>query len=316
MKIVIFSPQGEFTSEQQKRLAQLGEIVYTENRQEYTLEKLIELAKDADILAFDPDNIGGFEVAPERLIKLMDAMPKIKSLALSTTSFGYVNKDYCRKRGIIVTNVPYYSSESVAEHTIAFLLGAAKRIFLTDRRTQKGKYELVEGLELKGKKLGIIGLGHIGFRTAELGLAIGMKVIAWNRTPKQQDGVEMKSLDAVLAESDALAIHLAENEETKGFLSKERISKLKKGIIVINTANRSLVDEQAMAEALKSGQVDNYVLEAEDLASPPLGSLENALLFNGFGWFTKEALQRNKEIWVNNIIGIAQGKPVNPIIIS
>lgn len=169
------------------------------------------------------------------------------------------------------------------------------------------------GQELKGKTLGVIGLGHIGERTAELGLAIGMKVIAWNRTKKQKKGIEMKSLNKVLTQSDAIAIHLSENKETKKFLSKEKIAKLKKGVIIANTADRSLVDEQAMANALKSGKVDTYILEAENFNQLPLGGIEKAIFFKGFGWFTKEALERNKEIWVKNIEGIANSDPPNPI---
>lgn len=313
MKITVLCPQSEFTKKQQKSLAGSGKVIYTESRKKYPLEKLIELSRDSEILAFDPDNIGGFEATPKRLVKLMDAMPKIKGLALSTTAFGYVDLDYCKKRNIVVTNVPYYSTESVAEHALALMLGCAKRIFITDRRTQKGKYRLTEGFELKGKTLGIIGLGHIGSRTAELGSAIGMKVIAWNRTPKQKEGVAMKSLEEVLTGSEVISLHLAENEKTKEFLSRERITKLKDGVIVINTADRSLVDEEAMAEALRSGKVNSYALEAEDLISPPLGNVENAILFRGFGWYTKEALGRNKQIWVDNILGIAEGRPVNPV---
>jgi len=313
MKITIFCPKTEFDTALQEKLSSLGEVIYTKSREEYPLDELIELSEGSDIIGFDPDNIGGFELSRERLIRLMDALPTLRGLALSTTAFGYVDLDYCKKRNIIVTNVPYYSTESVAEHTIALLLGCAKRIFLTDRRTQEGKYRLEMGLELKGKTLGVIGLGHIGSRTAELGLAIGMKVIAWNRTPKQKEGIEMKSLDEVLSQADAIAIHLAENEETKGFLSKERIAKLKKGVIVVNTADKSLIDEEAMAEALKSGKVDTYALEAEDLISPPLGNIKNAILFRGFGWYTKEALERNKEIWVDNMVGIAKGSPLNPL---
>jgi len=313
MKITVMCPKSEFSKAQQEKLAKVGEVIYTENREEYPLEKLIILAKDSDILAFDPDNIGGFEVAPERLIKLMETMPKIKGLALSTSAFGYVDFDYCNKRRIIVTNVPHYSTESVAEHALALMLGCAKRISITDRRTQKGKYRLVEGFELKDKTLGVIGLGHIGSRVAELGLAIGMKVIAYNRTPKHKKKVEMKSLEEVLAKSDVISLHLTENKQTKGIISKDRIAKLKKGVIIVNTADRSLVNEKAMAQALKSGQVDSYALEAEDLISPPLGGLENAILIKGFGWFTKEALERNKEIWINNIEGITKGNPINPL---
>jgi len=313
MKITVLCPKSEFTDAQQERLAKLGKVVYTDSRDEYPIEKLIKLSKDANILAFDPDNIGGFEVASERLTTFMDALPNLKGLALDTTAFGYVDLDYCKKRGITVTNVPYYSTESVAEHVLALLLGCAKRVFLTDRRAQKGQYKLEKGFELKDKTLGVIGLGNIGSRVAELGLAIGMKAIAWNRTPKQKEDVEMKSLEEVLAESDAISINLAENEETRNFLSKERIAQLKDGVIVVNTADRSLVNEEAMAEALKSGKVDSYALEVGDVTSPPLGEIETAFLFKGFGWYTEEALERNKEIWVDNIEGIINNRPPNPL---
>lgn len=311
MKILIMTPLEEFTKAQQKRLLGLGEVVYTKDRSEYSLEKLIELNNDADILGFDPDNIGGFEVSYDRLTKLIENSSKLKGLALSTTAFGYVNHKLCKEKSIVVTNVPYYSTESVAEHTIAFLLGAAKRIITTDRLTQQNKYKLIEGFELKGKTLGIIGLGNIGSRTAELGKAIGMNIIAWNRSEKEQEGITIKSLDDVLQESDAIAIHLIENDETKDLLSKEKISLLKKGVIIVNTADREIVDEDAIAEALKTKHVDTYVLESEDHDSPPLGGIENAIQFKGFGWFTKEALERNKEIWIDNIEGIIKGNPPN-----
>ncbi len=314
MKITIFSPKSEFTEDQQFKLADVGEVIYTESRDEYPLEKLIKLCKDSEILAFDPDNIGGFEKTPARLVKLMDAMPNIKGLALSTTAFGYVDKDYCKKRNITVTNVPYYSSESVAEHTLGLILGCVKRIILTDRRTQKRKYRLEMGRELRSLTVGIIGLGHIGTRTAELCQAVGANVIIWNRTAKRMEHVAREALvESLLSKADVVVIHLAENEETKHFLSKERIERMKDGAIVVNTADRSLVDEKAMAVALKSGKVDQYCFEGESLAKSPLEGIETALLFKGFGWFTKEALERNKEIWVNNIVGVAKGKPHNPI---
>lgn len=313
MKIVVFCPKKEFTQEQLNQLNSLGEIIYTKSREEYPLEELKSLTKDADILAFDPDNIGGFEVSSERLLEVLKNNSNLKGLALSTTSYGYVDLDYCQKHNINVTNVPYYSTESVAEHALAFLLGCAKKIFLTDRRTQKDQYRLDMGVELKGKTLGIIGLGNIGTRIADLGQAIGMKVIAWNRSAKQVPNVKMKNIDEVLSQSDAISINLADNEETEGFLSKEKIAKLKPGVIIVNNADRGLVDEEALAEALKTGQVDSYALEAEDLKSPPLGNLENAFLFKGFGWHTKESLERNKQIWVNNIVSLVENKPLNPV---
>lgn len=314
MRVTIFSPKSEFSEELQYKLSGVGEVVYTESREEYPLEKLIKICKNSEILAFDPDNIGGFEKTPARLAKLMDAMPKIKGLALSTTAFGYVDGAYCKKRNVVVTNVPYYSTESVAEHTLGLILGCVKRILLTDRRTQKRKYRLEMGRELRSMTVGVIGLGHIGTRTAELCKAIGANVIAWNRTLKRMEHIARQStVEELLSKSDVVVLHLAENKETKHFLSKERIKGIKDGAIVINTADRSLVDEKAMAEVLKSGKVDQYCFEGESLKKSPLEGIETALLFKGFGWFTKEALERNKEIWVNNIVGLAKGKPYNPI---
>jgi phosphoglycerate dehydrogenase-like enzyme len=313
MNILILCPQSEFNAALQKRLLSLGTVVFTKSREEYPVEELIQLGKNADIVAFDPDNIGGFEVTPERLPKLLTAIPTVRGLALSTTAFGYVDLNLCKTKNIMVTNVPRYSSESVAEHVFGLLVGLSKRIFVTDRKTQKGAYELCLGHELKGKTLGVIGLGSIGSRVAELGKAIGMNIIAYNRTPKEQEGVTLVTIDTLLEQADYISLNVAHNQETQGFLSKERIAKTKKGVMIVNCADRILVDEIALAEALTNGHVDSYALEAEDLTKPPLGNNPHAFLFRGFGWYTQEALERNKEIWVANIEGLAHGKPVNPV---
>lgn len=313
MHITILCPKSEFSTEQQYKLSGLGEVVYTESRDEYPLDELIKLAKDSEILAFDPDNIGGFEKTPTRLLNLMEAMPRLKGLVLSTTAFGYVDKDYCKKRGITVTNVPFYSTESVAEHTLGMILGCVKRLFLTDRRTQKNKYKLEMGRELNHLIVGIVGLGHIGERTAELCKAVGATVYAYNRSPKRLEGIARKSIEEVLINSDVITLHLADNKETENFLSKDRINLLKDGAIVINTVDRSLTDEVAMADALKTGKVDQYCFEGENLKGSPLDGIETAIMFKGFGWFTKEALEKNKEIWVDNIVGVVKNTPRNPI---
>jgi len=278
------------------------------------MDELIKLAKGSEILAADPDNLGGFEKAQEgRLTELMESLTHFKGVALSTTSFSWIDLDYCRKRNIVVTNVPYYSTESVAEHVLVLLICLAKKVILTDRRTQQGKYKLDMGFELKDKTLGVIGLGHIGSRVAELGNAVGMKIIAYNRAPKQKENVEMKSLDKVLAESDTLSINLAHNKETHHFISKKELSKMKDGVIIVNLATREIVDEKAMANALKSGKVASYAYEGEDLESGPLSKVETAIGLKGFAWYTKEALDRATEIWTKSIISIAKGKPVNVV---
>lgn len=313
MKIAIFNPKDSFSSEQQKHLSSLGQVTYTKTREELPLEKLLEMAKGAEIVGVDPDPLGGFEKAREKLTKIIESLPNLKGICLSTTSFGWVDLDYCKKRKIPVSNVPGYSKESVAEHAIAMLLSSAKRIFISDRRTQKNKFELMLGFELKGKTLGVIGLGNIGSRVAELGLGIGMKVIAYNRHPKKMKGVKLVSFDRLLKESDAISLNTTHEVANNNLIGKPELAKIKRGVIIVNTVDRELVDEKAMAQALKSGKVDTYVYEGEDLIHTPLAKLENAVGIKAFAWYTKEALDNLYRIWVDNISALTKGKPPNRV---
>jgi len=296
-----------------QRLSSIGEVVYTKERKGYPFEELKKIATGSSIIAIDPDNFGGFEKAKDVVTKLAETLPNLKGVALSTTSFGWIDLDYFNKRNLPVSNVPGYSRESVAEHALALLLGLAKRIFVTDRKTQKGQYKLEMGFELKGKTLGIIGLGNIGSRVAEMAQGIGMKVIAYNPSPRNIPGVEMKSLDEVLSQSDAITLHTRDSKEVHEFINKETISKMKTGVIIVNTVDGSLVNEEAMAEAIKSDKIYGYAYEAEDLKNTPLANVENAIGIKGFGWYTKEALANMFTIWVNNIQAISEGKPQNVV---
>jgi len=314
MKIVVFNPGDSFTPQQQKQLSSLGQVTYTKTREALPIEKLLEMAKDADIIGCDPDPLGGFEKAKEKLTKIIESLPNLKGICLSTTSFGWVDLDLCKTRGIPVSNVPGYSKESVAEQAIAFLLGASKRIFISDRRTQKDKYKLTQGSELRGKTLGIIGLGNIGSAVAELAKGIGMQVIAYNRTKPNGGGVSMVSLNELFKQSDAITLHTTHEVANNNMIGKTEIAKMKKGVIVVNTVDRELVDENAMADGLKSGKVDTYVYEGEDLIHTPLAKLENAIGFKGFAWYTKEALINLYQIWISNLVALANGKPQNRVV--
>jgi glycerate dehydrogenase len=313
MKIAVFNPKSEFSEENKKKLFKLGEIVYVSKRKEYPLEKIIKVAENSEIIAIDPDIFGGFDKAKERVNQVAETLPNLKGVALSTTSYGWIDLEYFNKRKIPVSNVPHYSRESVSEHTLAMLLGLAKRILVTDRLTQKGKYKLEMGFELKDKTLGIIGLGNIGSRVAELAQGIGMKVVAFNPTPRKQIGVKMKTFNALLKESDAITLHTIDSQKVNSLINKETIAKMKDGVIIVNTVDRSLVSEKDMATALRRGKVYGYAYEGEDLENTPLSGVENAIGLKGFGWYTKEALANLFNIWVNNIETMTKGKPVNVV---
>jgi lactate dehydrogenase-like 2-hydroxyacid dehydrogenase len=201
----------------------------------------------------------------------------------------------------------------VAEHALALLLCLAKKIIVLDRKTREGRYKLEMGFELKGKTLGIIGLGNIGSRVAELGLGIGMKVIACNRSPKQMAGVEMKSFDEVLQESDAISLHTTHEDSNKNLISEKELAKVKQGVLIVNTVDRDLVDESAMAEALKSGKVGAYAWEGNDLENTPLAGLENSVGIKEFAYYTKEALANLFQILTDNIIALVDNNPQNRV---
>lgn len=314
MKISIFLSETEFTLEQRKSLAELGGVIYVKSRGELPFDELLKLAEGSDIIAPDPDVFGGFEKARPVLMKLIESLPNLKGVCLTTTSFGWIDLDYCKKRGFPVSNVAGYSREAVAEHAIALLFCLAKRIIVTDRRTQKGQYKREAGRDLNGKTLGIIGLGNIGSRVAEIAMGIGMKVIAHNRSPKQMAGVEMKSFDEVLAQADAISIHVTHEDSNHHLIGRDQIEKMKNGVLIVNLVDRDLVDEAAMAEALKSGKVGAYAWEGMDLENTPLAGLENNIGLRGFGWYTKETLENLYRILVDNIIASAKGNPQNRIV--
>jgi lactate dehydrogenase-like 2-hydroxyacid dehydrogenase len=288
-------------------------VRFSERDGEMTIQECITFAKGSEYLGLDPDNLGGFELAKERITKLLEAVPTVKGIALATTSFGWIDRAYCRSKNIPISNVPGYSREAVAEHTIAMLLCMAKRILISDRKTQKGAYEKEMGFELKGKTLGIIGIGNIGSRTAEIARGIGMNVIAYNRTPKIVQGVTMKSLEEVLKESDAIACHTTHEDSNKNFIGSKEIAMMKKGVIIVNTADREIIDEQALAEAITSKQVDMYAYEAEDIQRPPLGDLERVIGLKSFGYYTKEAIYSLFDIFISDIHALVEGKPQNVV---
>jgi glycerate dehydrogenase len=313
MKISIFMTKEMFSPKLQKKLSDLGDVKYSLTGEEMTMEELKNHAQGAELIIVDPDNFGGFEKACDRVTEVINSNSTIKNIALSTTSFGWIDTNLFRSKGIPVANIPGYSREAVAEHTLAMMLCLAKRIIVTDRLTQKGQYKLSQGMELKDKTLGIVGLGNIGSRVAELGLGIGMKVIAYNRSPRSQKGVEMVSLDNLLKRADVITFHVRDSAETRGMLNKQTLKRVKRGVMVVNTVGRETVNEADMAGALKSGKVGGYIFEAEDHEHGPLVGVKNAIMLKGFGWNTKESIERLMEILVGNVEAMVKGKPRNVV---
>ena len=126
-------------------------------------------------------------------------------------------------------------------------------------------------------------------------------------------GVEMVTLSELFKKSDAISLHTTHEESNKNIIGKAELAKMNKGVFIVNTVDRELIDEKALAVALKSGQVDTYVYEGEDLVNTPLGKIETAIGFKGFAWYTKEALENLYKIFVDNIVALSKNKPQNRV---
>jgi D-3-phosphoglycerate dehydrogenase len=190
---------------------------------------------------------------------------------LGTGARSYMNPEELAELGIEVHLIKGYGDTAVAECAIALMWAAARGIAKMDREMRDGRWLREDGMQLTGKTLGLIGFGGIAAEVARIALGSGMKVIAWNRSPKQFAGVEFVSIDALLAQSHVVSLHLLLNDETRGFLSRERINAMKPGVILVNTARAAMVDEAAMIEALQSGHIRHAGLDVFNTEPLPAG---------------------------------------------
>jgi len=221
---------------------------------------------------------------------------------LGTGPRSYMNPDeLLAECGVQVHIIKGYGDTAVAEHAFALMWDAARQTAMMDAAIRRGEWPRTEGRQLTGKTVGLLGFGGIGAEMARLCGAIGMKVLAWNRTPRAHPGVTFVPLETLLAESEVLSIHLTLGDETRGFLSRERLAMMRPGAILVNTARGAIVDELALASALEAGHLGHAALDVfgeEPLpANHPFTRLANTTLTSHSAFRTPEAS--------DNLIGAA-----------
>jgi len=216
---------------------------------------------------------------------------------LGTGAASFVDIAAAKRLGIKVSTISGYGDTTVAEHAIGLLFAAARHIATMHGIVRAGGWRPMQGMELRGKTLGIIGLGGIGREMARLANGVGLKVIAYNRTLPLQTGPhagpQTVPLDEVLSRSDFISLHLSLNDQTRGFLNRERLGRTKQGVIIVNTARAGVVDEAALIELLNSGHVGHYATDvfAKEPPSPDekLLKIDNVTLTSHAGYNTPEA---------------------------
>ena len=278
-------------------------------------DKVIERAKDAEIILTNKVVLK----APQ-----FDALPKCKYIGVLATGYNVVDVEEAKKRGIVVTNIPSYSSDSVSQLVFAFILNFATHVQEHNEEVHNGKwcnsrhfcYHSFPLQEIKGKNLGVAGLGDIGSKVAKIGEAFGMKVIFYNRSKKNLEGFKQVDKETLLATSDFLSLCLPLSEDTLNFIDEDSLKKVKKGVFIINTGRGQLVDENAITSALKNWKVAGYATdvlskEPAEKDNPLLAS--NAVITPHIAWQTYDARKRLMDIACANIKAFIEGRIINQV---
>lgn len=293
-----------------ERVQQAGQFTAHIGRPEND-QQFIERIGDADALML------GWSLP----VDVMKAAPNLELIAFVGIGAGnFVDFDAAVDRGITICNTPGYADDTVAEHALAMMLATARHLGRLDRSMRQGCWDQsIPGLELRGKKLGLVGFGGIGARFAALARAIGMTVRVWTRNPSpqraRQHGIEFADLDAILRDSDVLSVHAALTPDTEGLLDSRALALTKPGVIIINTARGEIIEETALLTSLRSGHIAAAgldVYQREPLPSDhPLLSLDNVLLTPHVAFNTPEANHALLDISIDNIVHYYRDDPIN-----
>jgi lactate dehydrogenase-like 2-hydroxyacid dehydrogenase len=253
--------------------------------------------------------------------KMIDGLPQLKYIGVLATGYGTVDIDYAKRKKIIVSSIPGYSTESVSEWVFGLILENLRDLERAKKVARKGDFSGngFSAYEIKGKQFGIIGLGRIGRRVAEIAQGFGAKVSYWSRNRKkgmEKKGVKYETIDNLISKCDFLSLHLSKTKETEMILNKKRINSIKKRAVVINVAPMELIDLSALINRLKKGDmtfVFDHPDEMEKKDVDKLAQDNNCVIYPPIGFITEEARAIKQEIFVSNLENFLKGQPSNKV---
>lgn len=279
---------------------------------------VLERSKEADIILTN-------KVVIDKAV--ISSLPRLKYIGVLATGYNVVDLQAAASRGIVVTNIPAYSTDSVVQMTFAHLFNVTNRIGHYAGENSEGRWSRSEDFcywdtplhEVAGKTMGIVGLGNIGRKVACIARAFGMDVFAYTskNSASLPEGIQKTTLEGLLAVSDVLSLHCPLTDSTRNIINAGSLARMKRGAILINTGRGPLVDEQAVADALTEGQLGAYCADVMCQEPPaednPLFSVPNAYITPHVAWATYEARTRLMDIAVENVRAFIGGAPVNVV---
>ncbi len=252
---------------------------------------------------------------------VIESAKGLRMISIWATTCHYADHEAAKERGIVVTHVPGYATEAVAEYAFALLLAAVRKLPVADKHVRNGDFDWrpFSGVELQGKTLGIIGTGAIGLRVGEIARVFRMRLLGFDKYPNakraEEIGLTYVDLPTLLKESDIISVHLTLTSETQGMLGREQIEAMKQGAVIVNTSQGKVFDETALAAALKSGKIAAAGLDVFAEEPPakdnPFFKLDNVVLSPHVGFNTVEAARRCTDICIDNVAKFLQGQVQN-----
>ncbi len=244
---------------------------------------------------------------------VFSACPRMKLLSIWGTGTDNVDLEAAARHGVTVTNTPGVAAVSIAEHTLMLVLAVARRIVALHSQVVAGQWPRGHSMQLRGKTVGVIGLGAIGRQFAKIAEGIGMRVIAWTMHPNPALGFQLVELDELIRTSDVISMHLRLSPETTGFLGPAEFAKMKPSAILVNTARGPIVDEAALIDALRAKRIAGAGLDVFDVEPLPQGhpltTLENAVLTPHCAGVTPEVLEAGLAMAIENVSSFLAGNP-------
>lgn len=310
MKIVIIESLG-IEKENVEKISQENlsehEIIYYDTR--VTDEAaLIERAKEAEILV----------VANLPLNRnVLSACPHLKLISVAFTGIDHLDVDYCKEKNIMICNSVGYSTVAVAEEVFGMIIALYRHLLASDKRTRHQQTkDGLNLLEMAGKTIGVVGAGEIGQRVIKIAQAFDLKVLCYSRTKRMIQGVEFVDLDTLMKESDIVTLHIPATPATHHLIDADKIALMKKEAVLINTARGTIVDSEALAEALNNHKIAGAGIDVFEMEPPipsehPLLNAKNTILAPHIGFATKEALVKRADVVFENIKKYLAGDPQN-----
>ncbi len=288
-----------------------NEIVYNPLGRPLKEEELIPLLKDCDGYIAGLDNVTD---------KVIGACDRLKVISRYGAGVDRVDLKAAHEKNVKVTNTPGVNAEAVAELTMGLVLSLARKIPYLDYQTKNNKWVRSSGIELRGKTMGILGLGAIGKDVAAIAQGFSMKVVAydpyWNGEYASAHGIAERTFEELIREADVISLHLPILPSTRHMIDRKAMENMKPGVIIVNASRGGIIDEQAACEFLKSGRIGGLGLDAFEVEPPqnlPLFGFENVVVTPHTGAHTKEATLQMADLSVENLIHVLSGQPCSYI---